>query len=95
MREFPNIFDPDNNWPEKCYLVTNKSCTGPMTYQKKTKDEAKNDDELDDSDGMHEVFTNLKKATGLDHLTFLLKFCFAHVCEPSLNAVHYVDICFV
>ena len=48
IREFTNIIDPDSNWPEKWYLVTNKSCTGPMTYQKKSKDEAKNDEELDD-----------------------------------------------
>ena len=27
-----------------------------------------------DGDGMHEVFTNLKKATGLDHLTLVTHF---------------------
>ena len=75
MRTFPDVFNPDDNWPESCYLVTNKAGNRPMYYKRNTFNDTDKDKEHNSpDDGMHEIFHMLKKAAGLDHLQLVTHF---------------------
>ena len=59
MRAIPDVLNPDNDWGDLCYLVTDGSCVKPLQYSSRQSKKASGG-----FDGMYETLKTLKVAVG-------------------------------